>query len=544
MKNKKAGVLLSAVATTAVCASLIAGSTYALFTSEDAVDITVKTGNVAVSATIDNPLVETPSAIDHETGVVVEGATYSKSAEATAMFTSTEEGKFLTVTNVLPGDRVTYDLVVKNEGNVSARFNYELDCTEGYELMSQFEISVKNGETALLTKEANVKKYASAWDTIAAGQTVTYNVTMELPSTVGNAYKGLTTKVSALVHAIQTNANVSGEAVVEYIVSDDEALMAAFENGGSFALTKNASLMGAVNLTGNSVVSLDLNGKELTVDGKVQKNGSPIVARGNSSLTLSNGTIKPVLDGNRTAQATINQCDTSSITLNKITIEPMKYGMAGYGVNTEGNGTIAINNSTIKSGCAVATNAKKPIAPTVIINDSVLDGYATGILFNVAGTLTVKNSTISGINQGVLLRAGTATFTNCTICTTLVDPRSGAQIEITEDSASNTFNPFYTTTNWGTGTNQIPLAALVIGCTKPNSGYDSNASATLINTKVDESNDFIEAKKVGLIHHAILAWNYYGEGNGTANVTIDDASMAKLNGTVCEVVGTAYSYNG
>ncbi len=51
-KTRKAMALTSALATTALCASLVAGSTFALFSSSDSVDIAVTSGNVSVTAEI------------------------------------------------------------------------------------------------------------------------------------------------------------------------------------------------------------------------------------------------------------------------------------------------------------------------------------------------------------------------------------------------------------------------------------------------------------------------------------------------------------
>ena len=46
--------LLASLLTIAVCLTLIAGSTFALFTSEDAVNIAVTSGKVNVTATVGN----------------------------------------------------------------------------------------------------------------------------------------------------------------------------------------------------------------------------------------------------------------------------------------------------------------------------------------------------------------------------------------------------------------------------------------------------------------------------------------------------------
>ena len=50
----KSKVILSAILVIALCASLVCGATFALFTSESKVNIAVTSGKVAVVATVEN----------------------------------------------------------------------------------------------------------------------------------------------------------------------------------------------------------------------------------------------------------------------------------------------------------------------------------------------------------------------------------------------------------------------------------------------------------------------------------------------------------
>lgn len=297
----------------------------------------------------------------------------------------------------------------------------------------------------------------------------------------------------------------------------------------------------AINLVDKQSLTIDFNGNKLTIDGKkLVDNGAPIAAKGNSSLTLINGTIIP--QNYRQAQSTIDMYDNANVALDNITIERLTGNSRsfGYGITAHGSGKIVINKSTIKSGCAVSTNASEDIHPVINITGSYLEGYATGLLFNVDGELNVSSTEIVGINQGVFMRAGTAKFTNSTIRATLEDLGNNKMITLSDAAG---FNAYYLQPNWKDGTQYVPLAALVIGCSMPNSSYNKNANVTLVNTKVDESDEFISYKdesSIGLIHHAILAWNAHGD-NGSAIITMDEASQQLLNGTVKEVQGTVYS---
>lgn len=341
----------------------------------------------------------------------------------------------------------------------------------------------------------------------------------------------------------------------EYHVSTPNGFDKALNIGADIiVLDADMELPTAINLTDSQALTLNLNDKTLTVDGKKlisTGTGAPIAAKDSSSLKILNGNITP--KNYRSAQSTIDMYGTASVVIERVNISRLAggYRSYGYGVSAFGNGSITINDCTIEAGCAVSTNASEDIAPTITINRSKLAGYSTGLLFNVNGTLNVTDTEIVGINQGVFMRAGTATFTNSNIKTTLQDLGTTNMITISKAAATGTFNPYYTDPNgkdsnkndhWGSGTQNIPLAALVIGCSKPNGSYWAHASVTLVNTKVDESEEFLATKgeDVGMIHHAILAWNAHGE-EGSATFTMDDASKDLLNGTVCTVVGMDYN---
>ena len=87
--------------------------------------------------------------------------------------------------------------------------------------------------------------------------------------------------------------------------------------------------------------------------------------------------------------------------------------------------------------------------------------YATlgsGILFNVAGTLTVSESTICGAEQGIFLRAGTAEISDSTL---------GTSYNKTDE---------YLTKDWKSGTSGV-RAALTLG--NRNGSYYADAVCTL-----------------------------------------------------------------
>lgn len=114
MKTK---ILVSSIITIAVCLCLIGGSTFALFTSKTTTNIAVTSGNVNVSASIiesnEYPLLKkslgdssfTTDALDNGGSVSLDANT----------------GK-LTLSNLTPGDAVSFKINVANTGNVPVKY--------------------------------------------------------------------------------------------------------------------------------------------------------------------------------------------------------------------------------------------------------------------------------------------------------------------------------------------------------------------------------------------------------------------------------------
>ena len=193
MKKK---ALLSSLLTIALCLSLIAGSTFALFTSEDTVNIAVNAGTVKMTADLADlrtSSLDTP-----------EGEFYTD-GHFTAGGTATFDGGKLTLDRIVPGDKVSFRVVGKNESNVNIKYRVKLACTEGEALMAGLAVTV--GETEYLS----LSRYTTAWSGLAAGEDMPpLAVSIELPKDAGNAYQGLNAAISITVEAVQGNAEVSG----------------------------------------------------------------------------------------------------------------------------------------------------------------------------------------------------------------------------------------------------------------------------------------------------------------------------------------------
>lgn len=553
-RMKKAGILASAIATTAICGSLVAGATFALFTDSDKVDITVSSGKVAVAAQVQNITVTNAKSITSN------GDTYTADytgAEAKALETN---GKSVAVANIIPADKVEFDIVLQNEGSVTANYQFAINCVGGYELMRAFDVKIENKDTSAVvfdeatakageTKE--VKDYTSAWvKDFKKDTTATYHVTLSLPASTGNEAADVTAKIEATVYAVQFNADVQDGENVEWVEQAADGLWAyevnsqtefetvlketlADENA-KVVLNQGAALeSGALEFEGSA--NIDLNGQSLDLN-KYSLN--PTGADAN--LTITNGTINATTAKNNAS--VIKAREGAKVELDGVTLEPEgeHWGLMGYGISCFDDSEIVIKNSKIVGGVALGTNANSQnLNPNIVIEDSVIEGFSAGLLFNAPGTLTVKNSTISGINQGVFVRAGNATFTNCTIYNTLDNRGTGTKL----DPAAAGFNAYYDNFtpigdtgegDFGKGTSgvqNIPLSSLVVGCSSE--GYADNAYVKLIDTTVTNTFPETDSKGVAWKVYGVLVW---GKSTGSATVEYDAASASKIS--------SSFTFNG
>ena len=197
-KKQKSSIILASLASIAVAGSLIAGSTYALFTSESKTNIAVTSGTVDVEATISE--LKTYSGVDL-TGDP-ETDTISETAEAgkfTNGGTATYTDGTLTLDKMTPGDKVTFNIKITNNSNVAAKYRTVVKKGNDTGLFNGLEIKVDDEEFL------GVSLISSYADLGANGSTFTVPVEVNLPSDRGNLYQDKTCDLSFAVEAVQGN---------------------------------------------------------------------------------------------------------------------------------------------------------------------------------------------------------------------------------------------------------------------------------------------------------------------------------------------------
>ena len=198
--------------------SLIVGGVFALFTSESKVNIAVTSGRIDVKASVRVTKIESLEATDGDTfdREDGEGGRYSfKDVTESGAFltggTATVNGGALNVSGMMPGDRLTLSVDVRNDSSVSAKYRVKIEVDEaGYALASGMVTQISGEE------KEGVIGYVSAWKELINGTDYSEEIVLELPVDRGNGYQGLTAEYTFTVEAVQGNARATGEERYEY----------------------------------------------------------------------------------------------------------------------------------------------------------------------------------------------------------------------------------------------------------------------------------------------------------------------------------------
>ena len=203
MKNAKRNVIVSAFMAIALCMSVVAGATFALFTSNSSVNIAITSGNVQVTATASDLVVYSPTSVN-ETEILdrenaAKGLTFANGGTATLT------GNELKLDNMTPGDKASFTITVENKSTVAVKYRTKLVCSENDGLYSGLEYEIGGYKNTAVTD----------WQTLGdKGEIAKFDCFVELPVKAGSEYNNKKCTLAFVVEAVQGNADKSGETVV------------------------------------------------------------------------------------------------------------------------------------------------------------------------------------------------------------------------------------------------------------------------------------------------------------------------------------------
>ncbi len=231
--NKKANAILVSLGAIALAGSVIAGSTYALFTSESKTNIAITAGKVDVEATIED--LKTYSGVE----LVGDVATDSiEETEENGVFTNGGTAKIqegdLILENMTPGDKVEFKVKIVNKSNVAVRYRTKVMCNEDSGLFAGLKVTMGEDEYDGATTISDYYNLAVDADPESM------EVSIELPSDAGNGYQDAGCKISISVEALQGNAKSqdASDDVYSVYTPADLTAMAKRISAGTFGYEK------------------------------------------------------------------------------------------------------------------------------------------------------------------------------------------------------------------------------------------------------------------------------------------------------------------
>lgn len=205
----KRNTLILSILTLILCVSLVAGASFALFTSESKVNVAVTAGTVNVTATFGE--------LSYESTL---GETLPES-------NATVNNNTITINKIVPGDVIKFDITIHNASDVTAKYRTLISVLEDNGLWNGLKVTI--GEATISGSEP----VTAAWTTLVPGSDdITVPVEITLPVEAGNEYQGKSCKLAYTVEAVQGNA-ITDE---EVFVSTIEQLRAAVGCGKKVVL--------------------------------------------------------------------------------------------------------------------------------------------------------------------------------------------------------------------------------------------------------------------------------------------------------------------
>ena len=221
---KKKNVIFSAVLTIALCLSLLAGASFAYFTTDSKVNIAITSGKVDVVATADNLKLYSLENINPTT---FEGTEVNRTENGTFVNggTATMNGGNLTLDGITAGDKVTFDITVKNNSIINVKYRVLVSCDSDDGLFN--ELNLKFGDYS--------SKVITIWEDLAPGsEDKTMACSVELPAK--STAQGKTCNITFAVEAVQSNVAVKND---KHYPADAASLKTALTYGGDVYVEKD-----------------------------------------------------------------------------------------------------------------------------------------------------------------------------------------------------------------------------------------------------------------------------------------------------------------
>ena len=208
---KKRKIIIPAILSILACGSIAAGSTYALFTSESKVNVAITSGKVEVNATLSGLEAYSPTEIATD-GTISNNTNLANNENEIKVFgnggtAQIDEGT-LKLSNVTPGDKVSFDIKINNKSSVKALYRVVIGCNKDNGLFEGLDVNLNAGDLEFTQNVSGITAISKYVQIEPNSIEKSIKVDIELPSTKGNTYAGKECEIECKVEAVQANAQV------------------------------------------------------------------------------------------------------------------------------------------------------------------------------------------------------------------------------------------------------------------------------------------------------------------------------------------------
>ncbi len=380
---KKKNVILSSILSLVLCLSLIAGGTFALFTSESKTNIAVTSGNVEVVAWIDD--IETATF-----GKVRSDKTFELGGSA-AYDTASNK---LTVDKIAPGDSVNFNVYIENNSNIAVSYRVKVAFVGELQDALVANITLPGDKAATVLTSADI---ATSWNSFDDTNQVKLPMSVELPYGVGNDYMNKSAEIIVTVEAVQGNAtelvmieNTKYESLAAAIAAAKDGQTISLS--GVFTIPTDGSLRNrtlTIKSIEDSVAVFNMNAAtgQSTSGANLTFDGITLVAPNNHDGSIKIGIqhVNSTTFKNSTIKGNITMYGKTAIFEKCEFINYADYNVWTYGVDTT------------FTDCTFTTGGKA----ILVYNDGTTDDTVTvtGCTFNSNGQLATDKAAIeTGVN--------------------------------------------------------------------------------------------------------------------------------------------------
>lgn len=429
MKKK---TLLTAILSIVMCLSLMAGATFALFTSESKVNIAITSGKVAIEASVSDVYLKDLNETTY-TRSVLDGETVGFESNGTDTRTVKFDGQKLYLSNVACGDAVKFNVNINNNSTIAAKYRVIISAENNTGLFDGLVVNVDN--------QTFMGKTYTAWKLLNAGtngDTVAFEIT--LPDTGNNAhdnkFQGKACDIVVTVEGIQGNAdtfNDTASGKVVATVTDLDTTSTMYDNtisangftaeipagtvleDNKTTLTFNVNKVDDPTLSNFTVDGVENLALEINIPEVDDANDKIIKIKLDSVLPIGLSTVNMLhSDVIMTAVSSLAEVDahnefyydttTGSLVIATTNFSEFVVVLDDLTINS----VAGLNDAMAKGIDAVKIGKNIAVSETVAItSDIAIDGNAnkvsradgfTGTIFNVASgkTFTLENVVVDG----------------------------------------------------------------------------------------------------------------------------------------------------